>query len=123
MNDYKKLQLIYEGGGMSVAGAGNPRYAPDPLNVSPYSYGKLAFNSPPESSEYNKGANAGTGGPIPIEAEETDIKKDSIVSTELVINKLNEFINEAKKAQTEMSWAFHRFITLKEFILKNTITK
>lgn len=106
------MQFIYEGLLGDYPGASNSRYAPDPRNSGLHTY--------PNPLDFNKG---NTGSSVSsafspaglIEAEE-DIDR-GIISTLLVINKLNEFKKEAKRHG--MDWAEHSFITLEKFILKN----
>jgi len=115
VNDYKKLQLIYEGGGMSVSEPGNPKYAPNPMNSGMHTYpSQLDFNKGNTGSNaYSVAAAAGTAGRI--EAEESKITGN--ISTELVIDKLSDLLNRSNK--DEMQYAIHMLSILKEFILKN----
>jgi len=115
VNDYKKLQLIYEGGGMSVSEPGNPKYAPDPRNSGLHTY--------PSQLDFNKGSNAGIAGIAGIagriEAEESKITGN--ISTELVIDKLSDLLDRANKEG--MHYAIYALGNLKEFILKNNKPK
>ena len=106
------MQFIYEGLLGDYPGASNSRYAPDSRNSGMNTYPKLAINTGAAPNEYNVNSTKTAG---LVEAEE-DIDR-GIISTLLVINKLNEFIKEAETA--EMVWARHSLETLKEFILKN----
>lgn len=109
------MQFIYEGLLGDYPGASNSRYAPDSRNSGMHTYPKnLAINTGGSApNPYSMGDAAGTAGRM--EAEEDNITGS--IATELVINKLNEFIKEAKTE--EMVWARHSLETLKEFILKN----
>jgi len=119
VNDYKKLQLIYEGGGMSVSEPGNPKYAPDPRNSGLHTYpSQLDFNKGNTGSNaYSVAAAAGTAGRI--EAEESEIIGN--ISTELVIDRLSDLLDRANKEG--MHYAIYALGNLKEFILKNNKPK
>lgn len=112
MNDFKKLQLIYEGGGMSVAGAGNPRYAPDPKDSGMHTYpSHLDFNKGNTGGNaYSTAAAAGMGGRI--EAEEEAVS--GVIQKKIVVDKLNDLLLTANK--NEMQYAVHILGSLKEFI-------
>ena len=112
MNDFKKLQLIYEGGGMSVAGAGNPRYAPDPRDSGMHTYpNHMDFNKGNTGSNaYSVAAAAGSAGQI--EAEEETVS--GVIQKKIVVDKLNDLLLTANK--NEMQYAVHILGSLKEFI-------
>ena len=114
MNDYKKLQLIYEGGGMSVSGPGNPQYAPDPRNSGMHTYpNHLDFNKGNTGGNaYSTAAASGTAGRI--EAEESSVTGS--IEKKIVIDKLSDLLDKANK--DEMQYAIHMLSTLREFILK-----
>lgn len=111
MNDFKKLQLIYEGGGMSVAGAGNPRYAPDPRDSGMHTYpNHMDFNNGKGGNAESAAAAAGMGGRI--EAEEETVS--GVIQKKIVVDKLNDLLLTANK--NEMQYAVHILGSLKEFI-------